>query len=112
MRSEPKRAISPTIRPPTTGTATASTPRPFSAGLRGIVLKLWKYARLVTSAISFSSTRAVAAPSRPMTTANGRRRTVRAPVEKSESSRSALSAARSSGPMTSSDGRRSLTRDT
>ena len=42
MRSEPYRAIRPMIRPPTTGTSTASQPSVLEAGRCGRRLNSWK----------------------------------------------------------------------
>jgi hypothetical protein len=68
--SEPKRAISPTISPPMTGTAITHSPSVLSAGERLANDSVWKKNKLVKKRIRLSSTTAASVANAAMTTAS------------------------------------------
>ncbi len=68
--SEPKRAIRPTISPPSTGTAMTHSPSVLPAGERSASESAWKKNRLVKKRIRSSSTTAASVANAAMTTAS------------------------------------------
>src|SRR5215472_3542382 len=75
--------MSPTIKPPRTGTSTANRPSELVAGEAKAVSQRWKKKRLVNKPMSLRSAEATTAPSRPIPTATREIGRTRAVVVKS-----------------------------
>ena len=83
--SEPKRAMSPIARPPTTGTRTAARPSRFRLGASPAADSRWKYASAVIASISRTRIQATTAPIAPTTADIAAMRSMRGRAVKSPS---------------------------
>ena len=98
MRSEPYRAMTPTIMAPATGTRITQGPSVWPSGVTSAVLSRWKKKRFVQKPMSASSAFATYAATTPMPMAKAEMTRTRGVVVKSPSS-SAISRC-ADGPVT------------